>query len=196
VGLLQKGPSLFRPRLYTPLFMRRDKLPLSTIHTLGITLLATLPGLNPPAKRRDRPRIYEDSLILTLWLYQTLHQLSYREVLSIAHQQGFTVPSLRAYHYRVHQLAPELLQRLIEAAGKLLLELKRRGWKRLMADGTGFGYGQKYLLQWMRGSQLRQVSSQGRLVMLVAVDEKARSVIVPWSCGGRPVPRSGCSKGS
>jgi hypothetical protein len=53
-----------------------------------------------------------------------------------------------------------------------------------MADGTGFGYGQKYLLQWMRGSQLRQVSSQRRLVMLVAVDEKARSVIVSWSCGG------------
>jgi hypothetical protein len=58
-----------------------------------------------------------------------------------------------------------------------------------------FGLVRKYLLQWMRGSQLRQVSSQGRLVMLVAVDEKARSVIVSWSCGGRTVPRSGCSKG-
>jgi hypothetical protein len=89
----------------------------------------------------------------------------------------------------VHRHHLELLQRLIGAAGKLLLEQKRRGWKRLIADGTGFGYGQKYLLQWMRGRQLRQVSSQVRLVMLVAVDEKARSVIVLWSCGGRTVPK-------
>jgi hypothetical protein len=65
VELLQKGLLFFRPRLYTPLFMRRDKLPLSTIHTPVITLLATLPSLNPLTKRRGRPRIYEDSLILT-----------------------------------------------------------------------------------------------------------------------------------
>jgi hypothetical protein len=75
--------------------MRRDKLPLSTIHTLVITLLATLPGPNPPAKRRGRPRIYEDSLILTLWLSQTLHQLSYREVLSFDRAVGIHGSLLR-----------------------------------------------------------------------------------------------------
>jgi hypothetical protein len=90
--------------------MRRDKLPLSTIRTLVITVLATLLGLYPPGKRRGRPRIYEDSL--TLWPSQIRHRLSYRQVPGIARQQGFRVPSLQACHYRVHELDPELLQSL------------------------------------------------------------------------------------
>jgi hypothetical protein len=57
--------------------MRGDKLPLSTIRTLVITVLATLLGLYPPGTRRGRPRIYEDSL--TLWPFQIRHRLSYRE---------------------------------------------------------------------------------------------------------------------
>ncbi len=99
-----------------------------------MTWLATLLDLHPPAQLRGRPRIYEDSLILTLWLYQTLHRLSYREVHSTAKQQGFRLPSWRAYHYRVHRLDAKLLQSLIEAAGKRLLEQNQRRWKRLIAD--------------------------------------------------------------
>jgi hypothetical protein len=57
--------------------MRGDKLPLSAIRTLVITVLATLLGLYPPGTRRGRPRIYEDSL--TLWPFQIRHRLSYRE---------------------------------------------------------------------------------------------------------------------
>lgn len=95
------------------------------------------------------------------------------------------MPSLRAYHYRVRVLDFELLlQRLVEAASRPLLEQQQRRWKRLIADGAGFGFGQKYLLKWMRGSQLRQVSSHVRLVTLVAVDQHAQSVIVSCSCGG------------
>ena len=41
-----------------------------------------------PVKRRGRPKTFEHALILTLWLYQTLYKLSYREVLEIVKHEG------------------------------------------------------------------------------------------------------------
>jgi len=188
--------------------MRRDKLPLSTIHTLAITLLTSLPDLHPPAQRRGRPCEYEDASawwkaydashcatprhttnsrrfppVLTLWLYQTLHQLSSTARCSVlSSSAAFRCP--RCEQLPRASAGLELLRRLVEAAGKLMLEQKQCRCKRLIADDTGFGYGQKYLLMWMRASQLRQVRSHGRLVILLAVDETAQAVVVVCCCGG------------
>ena len=37
----------------------------------------------------------------------------------------------------------------------------------IAADGTGFGYGEKRELNWMRGSQIRKVSSHVKVELLV-----------------------------
>jgi hypothetical protein len=103
--------------------MSKDKLPFSALEKLVNNVLTSLPSRNQPGKPRGRPRTYKDSLLVTLWLYQTVHRLSYREVLRLAKRQGLSVPSLRAYHYRVHQLDPHLQRRLLEEVNKSLPQL-------------------------------------------------------------------------
>jgi len=69
---------------------------------------------------------------------------------------------------------------------KVLNFFFRTKWdfKYLIVDGTGFGFGCKYILNWMRGTQVRQVNSHVRLVSLVAVDE--RGAIIPGCEVGGP----------
>jgi len=45
-----------------------------------------------------------NTLILTLWLYQTLYKLSERVVLEVAKHESFHVPVIGGYHYRVKNL--------------------------------------------------------------------------------------------
>jgi hypothetical protein len=63
-------------------------------------------------------------LIITLWLFQLLNKYSYRETLEKAKGEGFDVPSLCDYHYRVRQLDENLLKSILEECAKLLLEDK------------------------------------------------------------------------
>ena len=69
-----------------------------------------------------------------MWLFQILNNYSYRETLEKAKNEGFNVPSLCDYHYRVKRLDNELLKSLLEECARLLL------------DATGFGFGDKYNL--------------------------------------------------
>jgi hypothetical protein len=96
-------------------------------------------------------------LIITLWLFQVLNNYSYRETLEKAKNEGFNVPSLCDYHYRVKQLDDELLKGILEECAKLLLEDKQILC--YIADATGFGFGDKYKLNWERGTQIRTVQS-------------------------------------
>jgi hypothetical protein len=67
------------------------------------------------------------------------------------------VPSLCDYHYRVKQLDDELLKSILEECANLLLEDKQILC--YIADATGFGFGDKYNLNWKRGTQIRTVQS-------------------------------------
>jgi hypothetical protein len=66
-----------------------------------------------------------DALIITLWLFQILNNYSYRETLEKAKDEGFNVPSLCDYHYRVKRLYDELLKSILEKCAKLILEDKQ-----------------------------------------------------------------------
>jgi|GEM_PF-6580461 len=62
-------------------------------------------------------------------------------------KKGFPTPSLRDHHYRVQKLTQELLQMPVEEVGKFLLSIQEeKNIKHLIADATGFGFGQKYPL--------------------------------------------------
>jgi hypothetical protein len=71
-------------------------------------------GPNKQAKKKGRPRKYEDALIISLWLFQILNNYSYRETLEKAKDEGFNVLSLCDYYYRVKQLDDELLKSILE----------------------------------------------------------------------------------
>jgi hypothetical protein len=75
---------------------------------------------NKQAKKKGRPQKYEDALIITLWLFQILNNYSYRETLEKAKDEGFNVPSLCDYHYRVKQLDDELLKNILEECANLI----------------------------------------------------------------------------
>ena len=76
--------------------------------------------ITPNSSKRGRPRKYGDDLILTLWLYQTLWQTSYREVLEEAREFNFPTSSLSTYNYRVSKLSPKDLKKLLARIGKIL----------------------------------------------------------------------------
>ena len=92
---------------------------------------------------------------------QILNNYSYRETLEEAKDEGFNVPSLCDYHYRVKKLDDELLKSILEECANLLLEDKQILC--YIADATGFGFGDKYKLNWERGTQIRTVQSHVRL---------------------------------
>jgi hypothetical protein len=94
-------------------------------------------GPNKQVKKKGRPQKFEDALIITLWLFQILNNYSYREALEKAKYEGFNVPSLCNYHYRVKPLDDELLKSILEERAKLLLEDKQTLC--YIADATGFG---------------------------------------------------------
>ena len=93
-------------------FVRKSKLPLKKLYTFVSHFLKRV-GLNRQAKKKGRPQKYEDALIITLWLFQILNNYSYRETLEKAKNEGFNVPSLCDYHYRVKQLDDELLKSIL-----------------------------------------------------------------------------------
>jgi hypothetical protein len=119
-------------------------------------------------------------LIITLWLFQILNNYSYREALEKAKDEGFNVPSLCDYHYRVKQLDDELLKSILKDKQILCY----------IADATGFGFGDKSptpatpKLNWERGTQIRTVQSHVRLEVIMVVDENKRKIITAVEAGG------------
>ena len=66
------------------------------------------------------------------------------------------MPALSVYHSRVKELDEGPLQKLVEEGGKVLFQNNLGEWESLMTDGTGFGFGQKDVLHWLRGTGVRQ----------------------------------------
>jgi hypothetical protein len=106
--------------------MRKSRLPLKKLYAFVSHFFKRV-GPNKQAKKKGRPQKYEDALIITPWLFQILnnYSYSYRETLEKAKNEGFNVPSLCDYHYRVKQLDDELLKSILEECAKLLLEDKQ-----------------------------------------------------------------------
>ena len=96
--------------------MRRSKLRLKTIFKITRAIINEKPLIF-----RGRPKTYSDAFIISIFLYQTLKNLSYREVLEEAFDILGRRPALSTYHYRVSKLPKSLLKFLLrELARKLL----------------------------------------------------------------------------
>ena len=96
--------------------MRRARISLQKLYKLVQKYLKKSDSAR--LRQRGRSQTYSNALILTLWLYQTLYRVSYREVLKVARKAGFSTPSLSTYHYRVRQLSGKLFQKLLAQVEK------------------------------------------------------------------------------
>ena len=89
--------------------MRRTKLALKLIHSITKKLLKE----KTHPKRKGRPKTYPDALIISIFLYQILRGLSFREVLEEAKRTFKNVPTLSDYHYRVKKMPKTTLQNIL-----------------------------------------------------------------------------------
>jgi hypothetical protein len=133
--------------------------------------------------QRGRPRKYKDEFIIAIFLYQTLKQYSYREVLQELKCLGFKTPSLNDYHYRVKQLNENTLKLLLEKTGQHFIEKIKDKIQCYIADATGFAYGDIYSLKWRRGIEVKQIKSHIRLEVIIAVDNKGKALILGCETG-------------
>jgi hypothetical protein len=88
--------------------------------------------------QRGRPRKYKDEFMIAIFLYQTLKQYSYREVLQELKYLGFKTPSLNDYHYGIKQLNENILKLLLEKTGQHFIEKIKDKIQCYIADATGF----------------------------------------------------------
>jgi len=84
--------------------MKKTGLSFKQIYKLTKRFLKKIKYKEKKNSQRGRSRKYKDEFIIAIFLYQTLKQYSYREVLQELKYLGFKTPSLNDYHYRIKQL--------------------------------------------------------------------------------------------
>ena len=158
--------------------MRRSKLRLKTILKITQAIIN-----EKPMAFRGRPKTYSDALIISIFLYQTLKNLSYREVLEEAYDILGQSPALSTYHYRVSKLPKSLLKFLLRELAKKLLA-KEGSFDFLIADGTGFGFRNLFPLKFFRGTEIRKVKAHIRVVPIIGVTPSGKRIVVEAETGG------------
>jgi hypothetical protein len=118
------------------------------------------------SKEVDKESTKKDEFIIAIFLYQTLKQYSYREVLQKPKYLDFKTPSLNNYHYRIKQL--KKIKDKIQC---------------YIADVTDFTYGGIYSLKWRIGIEIKQIKSNIILEVIIAVDNKGKALILGCETG-------------
>lgn len=157
--------------------MRRTKLNLKVIFRITQSVIT-----EKPSSSKGRPRAYSDVLIVSIFLYQVLRNLSYREALEEASLVLGKAPALSTYHYRISKLPKQLFKEVLKKLAQRLL-LKGEKVSFLIADGTGFSYLDLYPLRFFRGLEIRRVKAHIRVVPIVAVTSSGRRVVVTAETG-------------
>jgi len=70
-------------------------------------------------------------------------------------RQGFDIPVLSDYSYRVKRLNEEHLKFILEECAKFFLH-EKEDKIRYIADATCFAFGEKYNLKWHRGTEIKK----------------------------------------
>ena len=130
--------------------------------------------------KRGRPRKYSDKFILVLLFYKTIHNLSFRDLRFFMIEIFGYSPAISTIHYRFSKLSISVLEELFN---RIVSELVGKEVELFIPDGTGFGYDGMYRLNWMRGKEIREVSSHVKTVVVVVRDKDGRDVVYRVSTG-------------
>jgi Transposase DDE domain. len=163
--------------------MRKTGISFKQIYKLTKRFFKKIKYKEKKNSQRGRPRKYKDEFIIAIFLYQTLKQYSYREVLQELKYFGFKTPSLNDYHYRIKQFNENTLKLLLEKTGQYFIEKTKDKIQCYIADATGFAYGDIYSLKWRRGIEVKQIKSHIRLELIIAVDNKNKVLILGCETG-------------
>ena len=158
--------------------MRRSKLRLKIIYKITRSIIN-----ERPLVFRGRPKIYSEALIISIFLYQTLKDLSYREALEEASDILGLKPALSTYHYRVSKIPEKFLKILLQELARRLLKKEHR-FSFFISDGTGFSYHDIYPLKFLRGSEIRKVKAHIRVVPIIGVTSSGKRIIIIAETGG------------
>jgi hypothetical protein len=72
---------------------------------------------------------------------------------------------------------------LLEKTGQHFIEKIKDKIQCYIADATGFAYGNMYSLKWKRGIEIKQIRSHIRLEVIIAVDNKGKTLILGCETG-------------
>jgi hypothetical protein len=100
--------------------MRKTGISFKQIYKLTKRFFKKIKYKEKKNSQRDRPRKYKDEFIIAIFLYQTLKQYSYREVLQELKYLGFKTPSIN--NYQIKQLNENILKLLLEKTGQHFIE--------------------------------------------------------------------------
>ena len=134
-------------------------------------------------RKRGRPPLYEDHIIVSALLIKTLKGLSLRDLQEELHSLFPKVPNFTTLCYRFKKLNQDCLILLIrQTAEEIKEKLGATEFHCLIADGTGFGYGEPYQLRLRKGRELREVKSHVKTEVLVGV-VKGKTPVVEVNTG-------------
>jgi len=134
-------------------------------------------------RRRGRPPVYQDHLIVAALLLKVLKGLSLRDLEEELKDLFPKAPDFTTLWYRFKKPEQSYLREVIrETAQRIREKLGAKEFHCLIADGTGFGYSDTFKLLWMRGKEIRRVKSHVKTELLVGV-VKGKAVVVGVNTG-------------
>lgn len=151
--------------------MGRAQMPLARLVEISEAFCAQ----HPQPRSRGRPPTYSEGLVLALWAFKQLHDLSWRKLEAISRQILPEVPDFSTLHYRVRRLPQERW----EEFNRWLAEraLGGQSVELVLVDGTGWGFGLPYWACWRRGKELRRLRSHVKGVVVVGAVGRRRMLL-------------------
>ncbi len=133
--------------------------------------------------KRGRPPLYQDQIIIAALLLKILKGSSLRKLEEDLKELFPKVPDFTTLWYRFRKLEKSYLMEMIRRSAKEIMRvLKAKEFHCLVADGTGFGYGETYYMKWLKGQKLRKVRSHVKAVVLVGM-VRGKEVVVGVNVG-------------
>jgi hypothetical protein len=141
--------------------------------------------LSQKPSKRGRPRQYPDEIILTMLFLQTAWNLSFRDAEAFAKMifGEEEIPDYSTYYYRLKTLPSLLVTDFIDFLSERPLKRYRNQIVYFIIDGTGFKYDDLYPLKILRGTQIKEVRSHVKAVILSSHLANGKRFVVSIALG-------------
>jgi len=167
--------------------MNRAKIGITLIYKVTKRFASTLKAKKLPIK--GRPKVYDESIFLTILLVRELTGYSYREaILAVKRELRIKkMPALSTIHYRISTMSKRIIIKFNKFLVNKLIKSKLPRYIEdiyvAIVDGTGFSFNDLYPLRIYRGKEVRMVKSHVKLCVIIGVTVRGERVILGISSG-------------